>query len=84
MTLIDYIKNQSEDTLFRGAFCGLTAGILKNLIDYILYTLKLKEVVFWHYASILAFHKPPHGLLMHATALIQFDLVFCQSSYCHV
>lgn len=75
MTFIDHLKKYSEDTLFRGFICGLTAGALKDLIDFVLYSIEAKEHVFWHFTSILAFHKPPHGVLMHFSALF-LELIF--------
>ncbi|MDT3699546.1 MAG: hypothetical protein RO469_08955 [Thermincola sp.] len=75
MSFIVNLKKLSEDTLFRGFICGLAAGALKDLIDYFLFSIEAKERVFWHFASILAFHKPPHEILMHFSALF-LELIF--------
>lgn len=76
MSLTRRIKILSEDTLFRGAFCGIVAGVLKNLVDSIMFAFKMQEVVFWEYASMIAYHKGPKGFLMHASAII-LELIFC-------
>ena len=57
----DFITH-SEDTLFRGTFCGAIAGILKDSIDYIFYAVNTEGVFFWSFASVIAFGKLPKGL----------------------
>lgn len=50
----------SEDTFFRGTFCGLIAGIIKDFISYGFDYFKLHNFPYWGFASVIVFTE--HGL----------------------
>jgi hypothetical protein len=75
-SLLKKLKNLNEDTFLRGAFCGAVAGIVKDVIDSFFYLAKWKEVIFWSFASVLAFHEKPKNLFMHITGFL-LEIIFC-------
>lgn len=75
MRLVKKIKILCEDTFFRGALCGGVAGILKDIIDLILYLFKVKGLSFWSFASVVAFDKLPNDLFMNITGIC-LEIIF--------
>ena len=65
-----------DDAFCRGCFGGVVAGIIKNLCDYGLLILKVKTAVFWKIAGVIAFSKPPVGIVENTVSLF-LELVFC-------
>ena len=74
---MDRLRILCEDTFFRGAFCGVAAGVVKNFLAFIFFFIIFTdEHYFWKFSSVLAYHGPPENLFMHITALI-IELMFC-------
>lgn len=75
MSVLRYIKILCKDTFFRGAFCGATAGILKDIIDFLYYLFNTKELFFWTFASVVAYGQLPKGLFMNLIGVI-LEIIF--------
>lgn len=45
----------SEDTFFRGSFCGLIAGAIKDIISYVFSYFELLRFPYWTFAERIAF-----------------------------
>ena len=68
----------SEDTFFRGAFCGLIAGIIKDFISYAFDYFNLQKFPYWGFASVIAFteHGLPLSLIKDLVGIV-LELSFC-------
>lgn len=75
MKIIAKIKIFSHDTFFRGIFCGVVAGVLKDMIDASFFFSKLEKQFFWTFASFVAFGQLPKGFVMNLIGII-LELIF--------
>jgi hypothetical protein len=73
--MIKYIKVLCEDTFFRGAFCGVVAGLLKDIIDFCFSFFKVKELYFWSFSSVLAYGRLPKEAFMNVLGLT-WEIIF--------
>jgi hypothetical protein len=75
MRVVNRLLDLSEDTLFRGVISGLSAGLLKDIINVILFVPGIIQTGFWNYTSIVAFNKTPQSAIEFAIAII-LELIF--------
>ena len=69
------IADLTNDTLFRGIISGLTASILKFLIDLSLLGLGIIKVGFWNYAAIVIFNRHPQAPIEFCFASV-LEIIF--------
>jgi hypothetical protein len=60
-----------EDKFIKGIICGLYGGIVKDILGFIVkYFLKFTSIIYWDYAGILAYGRPPKTLLEIVIAIL--------------